>query len=429
MAFRRAWLLGAVLALVLTAACSESDDGDSGSSTGGGGSTAGLTETTIRMAAVIPDTGPLAAAGLAPDFGDFEQNIQVFVDEINDADGAGGRQIEMDYHLFPAGSTATDQQAACLGATQDSDAFAVVSTGGGLDETVLCVTEQNERLMLAMAGAHNRSVFERSNGRLFTNSIAVDRLMRNQVEILDEAGELEGLTLGVVRADEPREQEVFEALQAALAEADYEITEDVALPCEGGQCSQMDVGVQRLMSAGVDGVFSLLGVVGYPAFVNEAGAQGYEPQWFSSDFENQVLETTARFMESAAEYYDGALGTTTSLDDVEVDEARQDCNDRFTAATGITYEFDTDAWRAVGNACEMMTRIVTVIDAIEDDGLPLDQTTFIEYMQQQTVVNGDRQGAFGPDKHDAYDVIELKRFSADCVCWEPVDGTRRVDEG
>jgi len=433
--------IGVLLALVLVgAACSESgEDGDSGATDDGAdseapaaqgtGSTEGLTDTTIRMSAIIPDTAPLAEAGLAPDFGDFEQNIQVFVDEFNAAGGAAGRQIEMGYHLFPAGSTATEQQAACLAATQDDDAFVVMSTGGTFDETILCVTEQNERLMLVMAGSFVSSVYERSDGRLFTNGIEIDRLMTNMVDMLDEEGELEDRTLGVVRADFPREEEAMEALRAALEDQGYELAEDIVLPCEGSRCEQMDVGVQRLVAADVDGVFSLLGVVQYPAFVGEAAAQGYDPQWFSSDFENQVLETTANFFEGTHEPYDGALGVTTSLDDVEVDEPRQDCNDRFTAATGITYEFDTDAWRAVGNACEMLTRIVGVIEAIEEDGEPLNQATFIEDLEQVEVVNGDRRGQFRPDKHDAYDVLDLKRFSAECICWETVEGTRRVDEG
>lgn len=437
----RVWrgLIGALLALALVAAaCSESDDGDGAATTTGGdddapaaqgnASTAGITDTTIRMAAIIPDIAPLVEAGLVPDFGDFTQNIGVFVGEINAAGGAAGRQIEMGYHLFPAGSTPTEQQAACLGAAQDDDAFVVMSTGGTHDETVLCVTEQNERLMLAMAGSFVESVYERSEGRFFTNGIEINRLMRNMVDMLDEEGELEDKTLGIVRADYPRDEEAAGALTAALEDQGYEVTEEVVLPCEGNQCQQIDVGVQRLMSAGVDGVFSLLGVLPYPSFVGEAGAQGYEPQWFSSDFENQVLETTANFFEGSHEPYDGALGVTTSLDDVEVDEPRQSCNDRFTEATGIEYEFDTDAWRAVGNACEMLYRIVDVIDQIDEDGEPLNQATFIEYMEQVEVVNGDRRGQFGPGKHDAYDVLDLKRFSAECICWETVEGNRRVDE-
>lgn len=435
---RRGRWIGALLALVLVAAaCSESDDTDAtdgdapenGAAATAADPTAGLTDDTIRMAAIIPDTAPLAEAGLAPDFGDFEQNIGVFVDEINAAGGAAGRQIEMGYHFFAAGSTPTEQQATCLGATQDDDAFVVMSTGGTADETVLCVTEENERLMLAMAGSFVESVYERSEGRFFTNGIEINRLMRNMVDMLNDEGELEDRTLGVVRADFPRDEEAAGALTAALEDQGFEITEEVVLPCEGNQCEQVDVGVQRLMSAGVDGVFSLLGVLPYPTFVGEAGAQGYDPQWFSSDFENQVLETTANFFEGNHEPYDGALGVTTSLDDVEVDEPRQSCNDRFTEATGIEYEFDTDAWRAVGNACELLYRIVDVIDQIAEDGEPVNHATFIEYMEEVEVVNGDRRGQFGPGKHDAYDVLDLKRFSADCICWETIEGTRRVDEG
>jgi hypothetical protein len=199
--------------------------------------------------------------------------------------------------------------------------------------------------------------------------------------------------------------------ETALEEAGFELAEDVSLPCANNRCEQNDVGARRLANAGVDAVFSFLGAVTYPAFVGEAEAQGFVPQWFSSDFENQVFATVAQFMAGVAGAYDGAIGTTAGLDTFDPDGPFVDCNARFTAATGIEYEFRTDPWQAVGNSCEMIGRIVRVLEAVEDEGRALDQAAFIEHMEQETVNLGDRRGRFGPDKHDAYDVLELRRFS------------------
>jgi ABC-type branched-subunit amino acid transport system substrate-binding protein len=432
----RRWTAGlAVLAVVAVTACGTTDDDDSsgpttepGEQTGPRGTVPGITDEVVRISAMIPDLAPLVDAGLAPDYGDFTQNLQVFADEVNDAGGVGGRRLEMGYHLFPAGATPTDQQATCLAAAQDDDAFVVISTGGTADETLLCVTEQNQRIALVMAGAYVSSVYERSQGRLFTNGISVERLMRNMVEMLDEAGELEERTLGLIRPDAARDGEASRALHEALEGAGYEIAEDVALPCANNRCEQNDVGARRLANAGVDAVFSFLGAVTYPAFVGEAEAQGFVPQWFSSDYENQVFATVAQFMSGVAGAYEGAIGTTAGLDTFEPDGPFVACNERFTEATGIEYEFQTDPWQAVGNSCEMISRIVRVLEAIEDDGRALDQAAFIEHMEQETVNLGDRQGRFGPDKHDAYDVLELRRFSAECICWETIEGTRRTDQ-
>jgi ABC-type branched-subunit amino acid transport system substrate-binding protein len=435
----RRWTAGlAALAVLAATACGTTDDDDGsagptteppGEGTGPTGTVPGVTDDVVRISTLIPDLAPLVDAGLAPDYGDFTQNLQVFADEVNDAGGIGGRRLEMHYNLFPAGATPTDQQASCLAAAQDDDAFVVISTGGTADETLLCVTEQNQRIALVMAGAYVPSIYDRSQGRLFTNGISVGRLMRNMVAMLDDAGELEGRTIGLIRPDAARDGEAADALRAALEDAGHQLAEDVALPCANNRCEQNDVGARRLANAGVDALFSFLGAVTYPAFVGEAEAQGFDPQWFSSDFENQVFATTAQFMAGVAQAYDGAIGTTAGLDTFDPDGPFVDCNARFTEATGIEYEFRTDPWQAVGNSCEMIERIVRVLEAIEDEGRSLDQDAFIEHMQRETVNLGDRQGRFGPDKRDAYDVLELRRFSAGCVCWETIEGTRRTDPG
>lgn len=429
----RRWMAGLAALAVLAGACgTPAEDegarpGDDAGRDEPAGPTPGVTDDVVRVSAMIPDLAPLVAAGLVPDFGDFTQNLQFFADEVNEAGGVAGRRLEMSYHFFSAGATAVEQQATCRAAAQDDDAFIVISTGGTLDETLLCVTEQNQRIALVLAGAYVGSVYERSQGRLFTNGISVPRLMRNMVEMLDEQGELEGRTLGIIRADMARDDEASRDLRSALEAKGYSVTEDVAMRCEANRCEHADIAVRRLATAGVDALFSFLGPVTYPAFVGEAGAQGFDPQWFSSDYENQVLDTTAKFMEGAAGHYDGAIGTTATLDTFEPEGPFTDCNRRFSEATGVEYEFATDAWQAVGNSCEIIERIARVIEAVDEAGKPLTQQTFIEQMRTERVRMGDREGSFGPDKHDAYDVLELRRFGADCVCWRSIEGTRRTD--
>jgi hypothetical protein len=443
---RRGWKLLAVLfaCALLAAACSSSDDSDD-ATTGTGGSeettgetgdtptdpgpARGATDDQINIAVVYGDTKPLEEAGLVPEFGDYEQDFRTFADQINTDGGMGGREVSLSFHSFQAGAPATEQQVSCVEATQDRESFIVIIPGGALDETVLCVTEQNETLLMQLAGSQVASVYDASAGRLFNNAMSVNRLFEIMVQELDERGELEGKTIGIVRPDSSTNAEVAQILNDNLAAAGYEVAEEVSLPCEQNQCEQNEVGVERLQAAGVDAVFSQLGPVSYPAFVTAAGGTGYTPQWFSSDYENQVFETTAQFMESAKQWYDGAIGTTTAVDDPEPSESQVECNDYFTEQTDVEYEAFTDAWRLVANSCEILRRIDRVIDGIADDGEELGQNTFIARMEQEHVDNGARQGDFGPDKHDAYDVHALLTFDQGCTCWHEIEGTRGVWEG
>lgn len=447
-------LIVAVLGLALLgAACSSSDDtgtatdtaADQATTTAGAGGTTGpsgttgapadpgpapgVTDDTINISVIYGDTKPLEEAGLLPQFGDYEQDFGVFAERINAEGGMGRRQIDITFHSFQAGAPAAEQRASCLEATQDRESFLVIFPGGTLDETVLCVTDENETLALQLAGAQAASVYERSAGRLFNNAMSVNRLFTVMVDSLTEQGVLDGKTIGIVRPDTARDDEVAEILKAALADGGYEVAEEVILPCEGNVCQQNEVGVERFQSAGVDAVFSQLGPVTYPAFVGAAGAAGFAPQWLSSDYENQVFATTAQFMEGVKQFYDGAIGTTTAVEDEEPDELRSECNEYFTEQTGVEYEVFTDAWRLVGNSCEILMRADRVIDRIEEQGLGLGQRTFIAEMEKERVENGARQGDFGPDKHDAYDVYALLEFDQECVCWTEIPGTRRTWEG
>ncbi|WP_419919777.1 hypothetical protein [Candidatus Poriferisocius sp.] len=70
--------------------------------------------------------------------------------------------------LIVIGATATDQQPACIQATEDDEAFIVVFVGGMAAETVLCVTEQHERIAYAQSGVLPQSVYDRSGGACST---------------------------------------------------------------------------------------------------------------------------------------------------------------------------------------------------------------------------------------------------------------------
>jgi hypothetical protein len=432
---------------LLVSACSSTDDDDTTEGTedtaGTGDTTAstsdtasqldestvGITDDTITISVLASDNEALVAAGLVPDIGDPLQDFQTFADLANEAGGAAGRRLEVTSHLFPVGSTATDQRPACIQATEDDQAAVVIFIGAQARETVLCVAEDHERIVHAQTGIMLEEDYDRGQRRIFNYGMSADRLMAGFAAALDAHGTLDGATLGLVRPDAAEHEAVAAKLTEALEGLGYEIAEEIALPCAPNECSQYDTAVQRFQSAGVDTVFSLLGAVPYPAMVGAAAAVGYEPQWLSSDFENQVYDVTAQFMESAAASYEGAIGFTYGLEEPAEDPYGEECHARFNEATGVSYEYDTDAWRLVRSACYMIQRIVDAADIAQEEHGAVNQATLIQAFETFDYALGDQRGEWTPTKHDAADTVVLKEFSADCLCWSEIEGTRDTFTG
>ena len=413
-------LSGLVVALVLSTAALATATAGAG---GGAAEEPGLTADSMNVVLLYGDTAPLEQAGILAKIGDRLQHFQVFADAANEAGGAAGRQLNVTNKTYPVPGTPTDERTACLAATEDDDAFVVVFAGNQTEETILCVTDEHERIALAVAANASPSAYKGSSGRLFTNDPSTTRLMKMWVKALKKNGTLKGATIGIVRPDDTSHEAVGEVLTKELDKAGFEVTENVALPCAGLEaCEQNEVGAERLQTKGVDTVFTLLNALANPAFVGAADSIGYRPQYVGSDYEYQVYDTTANLFGDTKAAYDGAIGLSTSIKETEPDAPRTECNATFTEVTGIEAEPLTDEWRDVGTMCGMVDRIVKAADAAEAAG-GLTQESFIEEYEKFTIAEGERKGAWSPKKHDAYNTYQLYKFSAACTCWESIPGT------
>ncbi|MFA9566287.1 MAG: hypothetical protein ACERLM_16555 [Acidimicrobiales bacterium] len=306
---------------LLAGACSSSsdeDDGDGAADTTGaadggsapgaadGGDTTGVTDDTIKIGALIGDNDALAELGFAVDIGDTEGQFEVFFEGM----AAGGRTVEVSVHGFNSIEAET-QQAACLGATQDEQVFATVMLGGLQAENVLCVTEDNETPML-MTSTQQDDVVERSAGRFFSaNSVTFNPGLASAVNALDETGELDGKTIGVVISDNLVDRAaVDEGLIPALENRGYELAAEATLPCDGAVCDQYDAAAQRLKDDGVDALFATISSVSMPNFVSAASDIDFVPQYFATPIGNQDIDVLAQRQEANADVYEGSLAVT-----------------------------------------------------------------------------------------------------------------------
>jgi ABC-type branched-subunit amino acid transport system substrate-binding protein len=390
----------------------------------GGGTDTGLTAKEMNVSLLYGDTTQLEQAGILAKIGDRKQHFTVAADAANKAGGAAGRQLVVTNATFPVPSTATDERTACLKATEDDNAFIVILAGNQTEETIRCITEEHKRIALAVAANTRPVVYAASGGRLFTNDPNTARLMKMWVTALKKKGTLKGKTLGIVRPDDSTHADVAKALTAELKKAGFKVAEEVALPCAGSTsaCEQNDIGAQKLQTAGVDALFSLLNALANPAFVGAADSIGYKPHYLASDYEYQVYDTTAKLFGDQKQAYNGTVGMGTSVATPTPDAPRTACNKTFTDATGTTEKPLSDAWSDIGTMCGMVDRIVQASNAAEKAG-GLTQKSFIRQYEKLTIAEGNRKGEWGPKKHDAYDTYQLFQFSAACTCWKPLKGT------
>ncbi|MEL7207945.1 MAG: ABC transporter substrate-binding protein [Actinomycetota bacterium] len=434
----------AVALALAAAACSSSgddSDGDSGTASGpdtasgldaapgaaDGGNTTGVTDDSIKVGALILDSTELADLGFGVEIGDNAEQFRTFFEDVEVA----GRSVEVVTASFSAINQETQQQA-CLEMTQDEEVFLVVVLGGPQPETLLCVTEDNETAVISTQSL-DQEIFDRSDGRLFTLALPLDRAMATAVDVFAERGDLEGKTIGVVLGDNPGDRRIVdEAFVPALEEAGLEVAQEVTLPCDGAQCDQYEPAVEQLQAAGVDAVFTTINVVAATSLVSLADAVGYDPEWFATEVGSYNTDVLIQRMEAAGDAYGGTLlATATSRPwtiDVPAGEFEQGCNDTYTEATGVTHEYgvltEDAGFGAVAQVCFQADIVAQALELVGED---LTQERFIaalEELTEFTIPNsaGDT-GSFGPDKHWAVNDVTVLTYDTDCTCWvEAGDG-------
>lgn len=418
-------IFAAIGALALmAAACTSDPEKDSSPTTAGGGdgteqlegSTKGLTDDTIKIGFVGADFGALAEAGLVPDFGAQDKTTKAIVDRINADGGLAGRQIELKIEIVDALAGPEAAQAACLSLTQEFGAFAVVFAPAIGRDTLRCTSVTNETLTFAATGMDD-SVYEEAEGRLFSlgsqTSMGTYRADKAWAQALDDAGALEGKTIGVVTSAGSPEFETAanEALIPKLEELGYEVAENVSLPCPTGDndCDQHEPAAQRLKDAGVDLVFMAAANLAGPAFVQAAINIDYHPEYVANS--NQVTDTVAGFFDGVKDEWDGTVGVSTGFaapDDVS-DEATE-CNE-WAEPSGESYEPGSDAFGFTALNCIMFRILGQGLDAVKGEA---NQATVIRALESlgEIPTNAGPPGVLSADRHDAGDFVFLADYSA-----------------
>jgi ABC-type branched-subunit amino acid transport system substrate-binding protein len=444
---RRVGALAAVAALLWAAGCtseSAGDDDDAASSetTAGGddtgratgaGNTTGITDTTIKIALVSSDLSQLSEQNLAPEIGSADATMKAVVADINANGGVAGRQIELISHVIPGAEAIVNPDAgaqACVQATEDDQPFAVILAASMPASMVQCIAEDHDPLTITMDSWPD-SLYEAADGRLFSVgshiSVGMSRMYSAWPGILDDAGALEGKTIGIIRQDtstNDQKEAVDNSLKPALEALGYTVAAEAVLPCpEASQtCEQHQAAIQRMQDAGVDFVFLVAQTLAGSTTVETAKNSGFEPTWATVG--NNVTNTVARFYTNAKDNYDGAWGLSVGFTDFS--DAAAECNEIAVAGGAEAFEAPNDGYGFTGVTCLQMQILASAIESVEGD---LDQASVIAALEAL----GDVPTISGPatnlsaDKHDAGNAIFLSRYSAATEVFEPVDNRAPIE--
>lgn len=400
----------------------------------------GITADTISVHHARNKLEDAAAIGFGIEVGDTAGMFQALIEEINACGGIRGRQLVLTESSFsPLGDTLAETTASCLAATEDENAVVTMNSSGLQGAALLCWTEEHESVLITTQTVPDEFVV-RSDGRLINIVLTGERSARTLVSVADEAGELEGRTIGVVWPDTPGLPEQAQAgILDSLAGLGYEVAVAQEIGCGGGSsCSDgIPEAVGEMASAGVDAVFAPLNILSLPGLVSEMVTQGFAPgdvTFFQSNLNSQegdlVSSKVAAFggADAAALYNDAFIVTSsfTSLwqdDDGFLPRFNETCLEVYEARSGVSHDYFTaDGNTAAGMVATVCTEVRLMARLLYHAGANPTPESIVESIANigpvdlNNMVPGAVYGTGGTPL-----AVQIQRFSYPCALPEAFD--------
>jgi ABC-type branched-subunit amino acid transport system substrate-binding protein len=413
------WVAMFAVAIVVAGACTnDTSSGDSGGSGGSGGDTAittGVTDDSITLSMIATDLSALAEQNLAPDLGDPAKVVQTTVDSINADGGVDGRTIELTTHTLPFSLTPEAGRAGCLQATEEDGAFAVIVAPAVFVDVVRCVAVQNQTITLGTE-AYDDALYDEAKGRLFAGgsniSMSANRSAVGFVQQLDRVGAFDGKTVGLLSAGNTSQPEIMDSsLKPALKKLDVELAAEATLPlAEGDQdCTQQDVGIQKMKDANVDLVLLAAPNLCGASAVAAAEKAEFTPQW--ATYGNNVTNTVASFFAPSKQNFNGAIGVSTQFGADSISDEAKACNELLADKAGLDYTPGSDRYGFAAILCMQTQLIAKALGRVKGD---LNQASMIAAMESITSVpsNAGPAGSWSKTKHDSGDWVFMAEYQA-----------------
>jgi hypothetical protein len=318
----------------------------------------------------------------------------------------------------------------CTQATEDDKPFAIIIAAALPADILPCAAIDHKILTITMDSWPD-SYYERAQGRLFSlgsqTSVGRDRVYRAWPKVLDDNGYLKGTTIGIIRQDNPdQEESADDTLKPALEALGYKVAAEGVLPCPEGSatCEQHQVAIQRMQDANVDLVFLLAQNLAGAAVVEAAQNLHFEPQWVTTG--NNITDTVAKFYANAKQDYDGAIGLSTIF--LNNTATSDECNRIAVAGGAESFPEGSDGYSFTAVTCIQLQALVDAMEAVQGD---IDQAKVITALEDLDPVpqQNDPPGDLSHEKHDAGNSVFLAQYSAAEQRFLPLDDQKPIDVG
>jgi hypothetical protein len=401
--------------------CGDDDDSET---TDAPDETSGSEETpeTLKVGFAYADLSEFAEVNPAYDTGDNEQQALAMVDYWL-AEGLlpDGVEIDLVIRSFDPADDTT-KVALCQQFAEEDEAVAVLANrtfATGAE----CLAERFQ-IPAISADPSPASVYERTAPYLFTLRSDESTTARNFVAYADDAGLLEGATLGLFF--DTASQEAVDALRDELETRGYEIASEVETGGQGIGSDQDQLAVQQFKADGVDAVLPMIGGTTLTNFMTFADEQAYTPRYLDFDYsEHMVDAATAGRPASQIEGIDAISQNRVGdfSEGGEVSDDAQACLDNYDAYSGEPVDPAVPESATLNNiliTCSLGEVLVAGLQAASDAGdLTADGIVAgLETIQGLPTSNWNSI-SFSSDDHSGSDTFRQVSFDAGCSCYVP----------
>ena len=326
-----------------------------------------------------------------------------------------GRDIQLVFHSYPV-LDASSQRSACVAATQDDHAFAVVGTAY-FQTGAACVTAEYHTPLITSDGPE-APVFQQSAPYLYSIDQSSDRLLDNLIEWANQRGLLAGRKIGLYYANDPdTEALIARTVKMSLGHFGYSVAAEATTGDTNGGPEDA-LAVQRFQQAGVNLAFLFVSKTG---FLQAAQAVAYRPQFLESDYLYGTADvTTSTYPPSE---FDGTLGITDESEGLKpagipASPGMQACEDNYSRYSGQNMSDPTTA--AYGYVLIECDEGTALLDGLRAAGRSLTTTSFVEALGglgSFPLVRYLGSGGFTTARHDAAEAYRVMVWKATCKCW------------
>ena len=359
--------------------------------------------------------------GLTLTYANFAPSADALVADLNSRGGILGRRVDLVHRLFlPVGPVTAE--AACVELTEDEEVFAVFNgfAGPGAESVNECFVDTYETILVG--GKPTPEQLERVRATWLTPDMGLTRRGQAFVNLLREAGSLDGLGVFLIYGANVESLPIMEAVAAALEAEGVSVPVVTANEYTGDETATiafLEVALEKARTEGVSTIWMVGEGVYSQEYIFSLGDE-FNLLIHNGDSESRWNYDPPPGIEDA-----GTILTNRAFPSAD-DPSMAHCLEVFEAVLGLEVKADnelaadeTNYWSGLSNSCQYLALFEAVATAAGPD---LTNESFAAAVASIGAfsIPGVPYVSLGPSKFDARDSLTLARWSNDLMAWEAI---------